>query len=144
MVISEKRLQANRLNSLMAREHATGPHNTSATRFNAVKHGLTSLQPIILQGENKEDYDRLCENIIDRFSPQNEVEKELANQIALCMWRLRRGWLAESAVLESYMDIDDNVVWIGVLQGDYLGKIGAYERRIWGQLNRLLKKFKYK
>lgn len=134
---TKKQILANRNNA----KKSTGPRNTSLTRFNAVKHGMTSRQPVVFQGESKEEYDKLCECIKNKFSPQDEVEKELVNQIALCMLRLRRGRLAESAVVDSFIDLEGNVDWCGVFKGDYLLKIGRYEKKVMRKLQKLLEKF---
>ena len=140
MVISEKRLQSNRLNSLKARERATGPHDSSTTRFNAVKHGMCATLPFVMPYEDKEYFEKLSLDIKKRFRPKDVFDDLLCEQITSCIVSLRRGRFAEKAILESYMDLDDNVDWVGVLKGDPLGKIGRYERRIWGQLSSLLKK----
>ncbi len=63
MALSEKRLLANRQNSLKAWGKCTGPKDCSISRFNAVRHGMTSLLPVLFPSEDEEDYKRLCECI---------------------------------------------------------------------------------
>src|SRR5574337_2230871 len=91
MIISERRLLANRQNSLKAREKCTGPKNFDNTKHNAVKHGMTTSLPMMLPHEDEKEYERLCESIKNMVTLKDGVEDMLAEKIAFCFWRLRRG-----------------------------------------------------
>ena len=140
MAISQKQLQANRQNSLKARQKSSGPRNTSLTRFNAVKHGMTSLQPTMLPGENEEEFWKLYQSISDTFLPQNIAEQRLAEQITLCFWRLRRGMAAEQGIVRKFTDLE-GIRWDRLLENGYLRNIGKYERRIMNRLKKLINEF---
>ncbi len=51
MVLSKRKREANQRNAQLAK----GPHDTSLTRLNALKHGILSEQVLIRTGEGKED-----------------------------------------------------------------------------------------
>ena len=51
MRLSTRKREANQRNAKLA----NGPHDTSLTRLNAVKHGLLSGQVLIRAGKGKED-----------------------------------------------------------------------------------------
>ncbi|MBI2471490.1 MAG: hypothetical protein HYV59_09650 [Planctomycetes bacterium] len=141
MEITEKRLIANRANSKKALGKSTGPHNTLLTRFNSIKHGMTSSLPIMLPGENEEEFKKLTTQIRDKLCPQNAIGEEIAGRIAHCIWMLRRGRTAEQAIIEKYTEIE-GVRWDGLLKSNYLAKITRYENRLTQQLHTLQSKFK--
>jgi len=137
MVVSERKLLANRMNSQKARLKCTGPRDTSLTRFNATRHGLSSSLPIILPGEDEEVFEKLTIGIRDKLCPQNEIEEEIAIKIAHCIWKLRRGRTAELAIIGKYTRIE-GIQWDDLLKSGYLQRIARYERRIMNQLQKLL------
>ena len=93
---TEKQIQANRDNAMKS----TGPHDTTVTRFNAVKHGMCATQPFVMPYEDKEYFEKLSLDIIKRFRPRDVFEGIVCEEIASCMVSLRRGMLAEKAILE--------------------------------------------
>jgi hypothetical protein len=83
----------------------TGPRTAAGkerSSLNALKHGLTSRR-IVLPYENQAEYDALLKDLLDESQPVGTLEFELVNDIAACIWRLRRvrhreGDLAEVAL----------------------------------------------
>ncbi|HHT9107115.1 MAG TPA: hypothetical protein ACFYEF_00370 [Candidatus Wunengus sp. YC63] len=138
MIISERRLLANRQNSLKAREKCTGPKNFDNTKYNAVKHGMTSLQLVMLPHEDAEEYEKLCESIKNMVPLKDSMDDMLAEKIAFYFWRLRRGAIAEGEIIQSCAKLE-RIDWQSLLKSGYLGKICRYERRIMNYLGRLLK-----
>lgn len=141
MALSEKRLLANRKNSLKARKKCTGPKDCSSTKFNAIRHGMTAQHRVLLPNEDGEEYKKLCENIRSTLPSKEGGEDMLAEKIAFCFWRLRRGAIAEGEIIQSYAKLE-GIDWQALLKTGYMGKICRYERKIMNYLKKLLGEFK--
>lgn len=88
--------EANRKNS----KRSTGPktaNGKAVTRMNATTHGLRSLSPV-LPDERAEDWIEYRTGIVAALSPVGALETELAERVALHLWRLRRVGRYETAV----------------------------------------------
>ena len=83
--ISPTKVEANRQN---ARKGKGGPKDTSATRFNASKHGL--LAQGITELDDAEAYTALLERLNEAHQPAGDIESFLVERIALAIVRLRR------------------------------------------------------
>ncbi|MBV9281527.1 MAG: hypothetical protein JOZ41_15720, partial [Chloroflexi bacterium] len=103
MPTSEKQIQANRRNAL----HSTGPRSEqgkTASRRNALKHGVFAHQALIEQGEAQEDRARftaLLREARRALRPEGIVEEMLVEQIAVGYWRLRRVLRSEVGEIRS-------------------------------------------
>ena len=85
---SEKQAEANRQNALQS----TGPRTEQgieAARFNALRHGLRSLQTVV-PGEAPEAWEAHRAAVVVDLKPEGAVELALAEQIAAKLWRLGR------------------------------------------------------
>ena len=60
------------------------------TRFNALRHGLTSSAPVIPGVESVEEWEAHREAVLVDRAPVGAVESALAERIAALTWRLRR------------------------------------------------------
>src|SRR5260370_3982818 len=72
--------------------HATGPRSDQGkerSSLNAVKHGLRSERPV-LPGEDPDQWDHFRAGVIKDLGPVGTLEGELADRVALQLWRLRR------------------------------------------------------
>lgn len=102
MSVSEKQLQANRANA----QKSTGPktpEGKARSAKNATVHGLRSADTVIntaIYSEDQSEFDALLKSLIERFSPESEAEKRQVFRIAVCMWRLNRLAIAETAQIE--------------------------------------------
>lgn len=67
---------------------STGPHDTSSTRFNAMKHGL--LAKGITELDDADAYESLVYRLTERYRPSGDLEKFLLERIAFDITRLRR------------------------------------------------------
>lgn len=94
---SKVRILANRKNALKS----TGPKDTSLTRFNALKHGLTANKIVVTPMEDPAEYEALVEALLQDFHPQTATEGLLVQQVATCQWRRQRIIKAEGARIES-------------------------------------------
>lgn len=84
-----------------ARTRATCGKHRSAT--NALKHGLTATRPI-LPGEDIKDYRAMRGQMIEKFSPQSCIERELCDRITNFCWQLRRVPAAEAHLLRRHRE----------------------------------------
>jgi hypothetical protein len=71
---------------------ATGPRTDDGkerSSLNATKHGLRSERPV-LPTEDADEWDAFRADIVATLAPANTIERELAERVALQMWRQRR------------------------------------------------------
>ena len=78
--------------------------NKIGRSLNALKHGMTSTRMFVLQNESPEEWNKMLEDCIAEFQPQNPFEERLVQEIAFAKWRLRRAWVTENALYDSEMD----------------------------------------
>ncbi|MGD1042964.1 MAG: hypothetical protein ABR913_07855 [Sedimentisphaerales bacterium] len=93
MTISEKQLQANRINALMG--GVKTEEGKAIARYNALKHGLLAKELVIPVGEdaeNPEEYKALLYDLLAELKPEGHTELILTKEIAGCCWRLRRAY----------------------------------------------------
>ena len=99
------RLVANRANA----KRSTGPNNTAKTRFNGVRHGLTSKQTVI-PGESQEEYNEFQARFLRDLNPQSEIERTLAERTIAAAWRMKRFQRIEAAYFDDRVNayLEDN------------------------------------
>src|SRR5262245_6217600 len=85
---TELQFQANRKNALQSTGPKTG-EGIETARFNALRHGLRSLQTVI-PGEDPEAWEAHRSGVVYDLNPIGAVELALAEQIASKLWRLGR------------------------------------------------------
>jgi hypothetical protein len=87
--------------------HATGPRSVEGkerSSLNATRHGLRSERPVI-PGEDPAEWDAFRADIVADLDPAGTLERELADRIALQLWRLRRAARYEAEVVaDEYED----------------------------------------
>ena len=82
----------------------TGPKTEKGRAIasrNALKHGITSSDPVIAGMERQSDWRRHLDGIVASLAPEGELERALAERVALLLWRLRRVARYELAVINS-------------------------------------------
>lgn len=136
---TELQLMANRLNALLS----TGPHDTSRTRFNGLKHGLRSSSHVIF-GENAEEYESLKNNLKMELQPKGLLQEHMVEKIAFNLLRLKRAARAEKAVVNAHLGFgsEDEIDWANLISGDLLGKISKYENHALRQICKLLEELR--
>jgi hypothetical protein len=99
------KLAANRANA----QHSTGPKDTMKTRFNGVRHGLTSKQTVI-PGECQQEYDEFQARFLRDLNPQSEIERTMAERTIAAAWRLKRFQRIEAAYFDDRVNayLEDN------------------------------------
>lgn len=67
--------------------------------LNALKHGLTSLRPRLLEWESATQFRQLTAALVEELAPDGVVESLLVDRIVWCAWRLRRAARVEQLLL---------------------------------------------
>src|SRR5258707_8197582 len=83
-----KQFEANRRNS----QKSTGPktlEGKAAVSMNALRHGLRA-RSIVLPGENREEFNQLCNDLEVEWNPQSRTEQFYVEQMAVSQWKLIR------------------------------------------------------
>ncbi|HXM41330.1 MAG TPA: hypothetical protein VN924_08765 [Bryobacteraceae bacterium] len=89
-------IHANRLNA----QKSTGPKTPEGkdkVRFNSLVHGLRAESPVI-PGEDQGKFDRHLERLIATWTPSDDREQSLVEQIAVTQWKLARIDHAEAKI----------------------------------------------
>ncbi len=95
---SKKKILSNRENA----KKSTGPQTAEgkrAVRGNKVKHGLRSSTILIIKGEDEDEFDEFRANIAADLNASGTLEEEIADRIAVQLWRVRRIPAIEAAML---------------------------------------------
>src|SRR5688500_14227010 len=86
--VSSRRAQANRLNAAKS----TGPRTPGGKRRasrNALKHGLRAESPLP-PCEQLPEFSHFRAQLQEEYQPETVTQRELFEQMATVMWRLRR------------------------------------------------------
>lgn len=75
-------------------QQSSGPHDTTSTRLNAVKHGLSAKG--ITELDDLEAYEALVKRLRDAYCPVGDLEEFLVQRIAFHMIRLHRAGRLEA------------------------------------------------
>jgi hypothetical protein len=84
-----KQKLANRANA----QKSTGPnteHGKARSKMNAVKHGLAGAQCVLIEGEDPDEFEALCADLIAKYRPRTAFVHALVIQLVVESWRLRR------------------------------------------------------
>ena len=104
MSISEKQLEANRLNALKS----TGPRTSEGLAIsskNALKHGLLSAE-VVIPGEDPAEFASFRQAMLGDLSPVGQLEFMLADRIVGSFWKLKRSGRMENELYVSLMNPD--------------------------------------
>ena len=104
MNISEKQLEANRLNALKS----TGPRTAeglAVSSKNALKHGLLSAE-VVIPGEYPAEFASFRQAMLDDLSLVGQLELMLADRIVGSFWKLKRSGRMENELYVSMMNPD--------------------------------------
>ena len=110
---SEKQVAANRDNA----EKSTGPQTQEGkarSSGNAVKHGLTAKDRVVLADESREQFEAMRLLLLEEMQMGSALEKVLIEEIAASAWRLRR----IARIEKEMMDHDLQAVAAGAGPGD--------------------------
>ena len=105
MTVSEKQLQANKMNALKG--GVKTPEGKEIVKYNALKHGLLAKEAVITVGEgaeNPEEFNTLLADLGTQLQPQGTLEEMLVEKIAVAYWRLRRAYRYEVGLIRNELD----------------------------------------
>ena len=97
-MISQKRILAARANGALSRGPKT-PEGKARSRNAVRSRRLTD--GVVLGQESREAFQELFNFHVDCFSPLDDVEMGMVEEMASAYWRLRRNWAIENYLLES-------------------------------------------
>src|SRR3981081_1450530 len=93
-----KQFEANRRNA----QKSTGPktpEGKAAVSMNALRHGLRA-RTVVLPGENREEFDQLCDDLEVEWHPQSRTEQFYVEQMAVSQWKLTRMEVVETNIFK--------------------------------------------
>ena len=102
MIVSEKRLAANRANA----QKSTGPKTPQGKAYssqNATTHGMLA-SIAVLRSENPEAFDAFVQVHVDRIHPVDDIESAICYQMAALTWRIRRATAVETHMMDLAME----------------------------------------
>ncbi|MEO7652910.1 MAG: hypothetical protein ABIZ80_20805 [Bryobacteraceae bacterium] len=81
------------------------PETKQISSRNALRHGLTSRHTIVLECEDKAEFDELHAAFYAFWRPSNIVEQDLVDDMVAARWRLRRLSTIETAAIDTEVQI---------------------------------------
>ena len=109
-------IAANRANALKS----TGPRSAegkSASRFNALKHGMDAAS-IVIPGEDPAEYEALAAHYLDEYHPQSPSESFHVDAMLRADWQKRRLQRVEGDLYRSIIAESSNATLIAALLSD--------------------------
>ena len=100
---TEKQIAASRANGAKSKGPATEQGKAKSSQ-NATKHGLFS-STIVLKTESKAGWDDHCRGLLDRYDPEDQVERHTVYELAATMWRRERAEMIEAQILQMEIDV---------------------------------------
>ena len=103
-MVSVNQTRANRANA----KQSTGPQSHAGkarSSKNALKHGLSASQ-IVIGAEDPDQFERLRAGLLADFRPSTTIDRELIDQLAGLLWRLRRVTSLEADLLRPPRQLD--------------------------------------
>ena len=76
-------------------------HGKAMSSKNALQHGLTAKNAIVLESESEEEFQIMLANYRAAYNPRSAVELDLVDQMVIARWRLHRLWTIEAALLDA-------------------------------------------
>ena len=133
---SLKRVLSSRANGARSRG-PTSAAGKKASSLNAVRHGLLA-NCVVLSNECRENFNILLDQHIERYSPIDDVELGVIEEMVAAFWRLRRAWAIETRLHEDAMAANQSHDEVGRITGAFtdlasspqLGLLHRYEARL--------------
>src|SRR6185312_2373416 len=117
----------------------TGPKTDvgkARSKLNALKHGL-SAKAVVLDAEDPRQFAALRAGLESDFEPKTVIERELIENLAGSLWRLRRVPRLEKEILQSYAAYgsDDSTSLASAFTDQNQDSLGKLVRHHAGLLN---------
>src|SRR5438034_1191419 len=91
-------IEANRRNALKSTGPKT-PQGKATVSMNSLRHGLRA-RTVVLPGENREEFNQLCDDLEREWAPQSRTAKFYLEQMAVSQWKLTRMEVAEAGIFK--------------------------------------------
>lgn len=102
MKTSNRRKIASQTNGALSKGPQT-PAGKAISSANSLRHGMLA-KTVVLHNENPDIFKLLHESFVLRFAPCDEVERSFVEEMAVCHWRIRRGWAVETELWNQGID----------------------------------------
>ena len=103
---TESQSEASRVNGANS-QGPTTPEGKARSSQNAVKHGLTSRNPILVDYEDEVNFNNLREAYKAELRPVGYIENDLVAEMASVQWRRQRGEALEAILSRPRTQIDN-------------------------------------
>ena len=97
---SPAQIEASRRNGARSKGPVTDEGKAKASR-NALKHGLTAMQHLVLEDEVPDDLEDLIETVAEETGAETEIEARLARRLAIAFWKSERADKIETALFDA-------------------------------------------
>ena len=91
-------IEANRRNALKSTGPRT-PQGKAAVSMNSLRHGLRA-RTVVLPGEDRQEFQRLCDDLEAEWQPQSRTEQFYVEQMAVSQWKLTRMEVGEANIYQ--------------------------------------------
>jgi hypothetical protein len=95
---SKRKIESSRANGAKSKGPKT-PEGKRRSSYNAVRHGLLA-DCVVLASEDHANFEALVQQFVARFEPLDDVEFGMVEEMASTTWRMRRGWAAETELMD--------------------------------------------
>src|SRR6266436_3455728 len=102
---SELKSETSRANGAKSHGPKT-PDGREKSSRNSLKHGFTAKSTIVLECENKEQFQEMLGYYKITYQPGSGVEEDLVTDMVACRWRMQRLRAIETSLIDSEMDRD--------------------------------------
>ena len=97
---SSAQIEASHRNGARSKGPVTQEGKARASR-NALKHGLTAIEHLVLEDEVPDDLEELIETVAEETGAETEIEHRLARRLAIAFWKSERADTIETALFDA-------------------------------------------
>ena len=97
---SPAQIEASRRNGARSKGPVTVDGKVRASR-NALKHGLTAMQHLVLEDEVPDALEALIDTVAEETGASTEIEARLARRLAIALWKSERAEKIETALFDA-------------------------------------------
>src|SRR4051794_1593735 len=106
------------------------PEGKAVVSQNAVRHGLTSRAILVNKLETEEAWEEFRTGMLRSLAPADELEQELAENVVLGFWRMRRVAREEAAAITQHNEQYKHDGWMPSHQAqENIRRYGGYLSR---------------
>ena len=97
---SPAQIEASRRNGARSKGPVTPEGKAKASR-NALKHGLTAMEHLVLEDEVPDALEALIDTVAEETGATSEIEHRLARRLAIAFWKSERADKVETALFDA-------------------------------------------